>query len=342
MTPATPVLHWLAKRQLKYNILALQLENEIAVINTALGASFSGAKTMVGTSGGGFDLMTEAMSLQGMSEIPLVVYLAQRTGPSTGVPTYTAQSDLNCALYGGHGEFPRIVIAPGDPKEAILRTEEAFYLSSKYRILSIITSDKHLGESNYSFDKIEKSFLSPKRFILEKPNSDYKSYKITKNGISPRAVPGQGPFVRATSYEHNDYGYTIEDPYWTKLMNEKRLKKIPYLEKEIKKLKPTTLYGKGKNLIIGWGSTKGAILDSLPDLKNFRFLQISYIKPFPKEIVKKEIRKSKKVILVENNATGILADVIAEQTGCFVKNKVLKYDARPFTSEDVIEKISNF
>jgi len=169
MTPATPVLHFLAKRQLKHNILVLQLENEIAVVNAALGASFAGAKTMVGTSGGGFALMTEALSLAGMSEVPLVAYLAQRTAPSTGVPTYTSQGDLKLALNCGHGEFPRIVIAPGDPQEAIIRAQEAFYLSSKYRTLVVIVSDKHLGESNYTFNELKKSKLPTKRFILKKP-----------------------------------------------------------------------------------------------------------------------------------------------------------------------------
>lgn len=339
MTPATAVLHFLAKKQLDNNILVLQLENEIGVVNAALGASFGGAKTMVGTSGGGFALMTEALSLSGISELPLVVYLAQRTAPATGVPTYTGQGDLKFVVNAGHGEFPRIVVAPGDPKEAILRTKEAFYLSTKYHLLSIIISDKHLGESDYAFDKLERSSVSNERFILKKPSKDYKSYKITQDGVSPRAVPGQGPVVRTTSYEHNEYGNTIEDAYWTVKMTDKRFKKLKYLEDEIKKLNPTTLYGKGKNLIIGWGSTKGAIIDALPKLKDFRFLQISYISPFPKKIVKREIEKSKKVILVENNVTGLLGDIIAEQTGHIIKNKVLKYDARPFVSEFIVNKI---
>jgi 2-oxoglutarate ferredoxin oxidoreductase subunit alpha len=340
MTPATPVLHFLASKQKDYNFSALQLENEIGVVNAALGASFAGAKTMVGTSGGGFALMTEAMSFSGISELPLVVYLAQRTGPATGVPTYTAQSDLKFALNAGHGEFLRIVVAPGDAAEAITRTQEAFYLSSKYRTLSIVINDKHGAESDYSFDELKISSLPSKRFIIDNPPQDYKSYKITKDGISPRAVPGQGPFVRGTSYEHNEYGNTIEDAEWTVKMNEKRMVKYKNIEKEVnEKLNPVSVYGKGENLIIGWGSTKGAIVDALPNLKDFRFLQVSYISPFPKKDVEKEIKKSKKVILVENNTTGLLGDVIAEQTGYIIKDKVLKYDARPFTPDDIINKI---
>jgi len=339
MTPATPVLHWLAKRQKKYNILVLQLENEIAVVNAALGASFAGAKTMVGTSGGGFALMSEAMSLQGMSEIPLVVYLAQRTSPSTGIPTYTTQGDLKLALNAGQGEFPRIVVAPGDPQEVILRTNESFYLSSKYRMLNIILSDKHLAESNFTFDELQKPSLPRSRFILENPPFDYKSYAFTKNGISPRAVPGQGPLVRATSYEHNEEGYTIEDAERAVKMNKKRFKKWEFVKREVKKLNPVSIYGKGRNLIIGWGSTKGAIMDALPYLNDFRFLQISYISPFPEEEVRREIQKSKKVILVENNVTGLLGEVIREKTGYLIKEKILKYDGRPFIASDIVSKL---
>ena len=338
MTPATHVLHFLAKRQIKNNISVLQLENEISVVNAALGASFAGAKTMTGTSGGGFALMTEALSLAGMTELPLVVYLAQRTAPSTGVPTYTGQSDLKLALNCGHGEFPVIVVAPGDSQESITRTQEAFYLASKYRALIIILSDKHLGESDYSFNKIKKSPVSTQRFILKNIPKDYKSYKITESGVSPLAVPGQGPVVRVNSYEHTEYGHTAEDPASIVKMNDKRLRKERHFTKEIKKLTPVSLYGKGRNLIISWGSTKGAIIDALPQLNNFRFLQISYISPFPKKEVISEIKKSKNVILVENNVTGLLGDVIAEQTGIVIKKKVLKYDGRPFTPEIIIKK----
>ena len=339
MTPATPLLHFLAKRQLENNILVFQPENEIAAINAALGASFTGAKTMIGTSGGGFALMTEAFSLAGMAELPLVVYSSQRGAPSTGLATHTAQGDLKFAINAGHGEFPRIVLTPGDAQEAITRTQEAFYLASKYRIPVILLSDKHLAESDYTFDEIKKSPLGADRFILEDPPEDYKSYKITVNGVSPAAVPGQGPIVRANSYEHDEYGLTIEDAATTIKMQDKRFKKVAYLKKEINKLNPISVYGKGSNLLVSHGSTKGAILDALPQLKNFRFLQVSYLEPFPAEAVAKEIKKSKKVILVENSATGALADVIKEKTGIEIKNKILKYDGRPFTPDLLIYEI---
>ncbi|MCD6550179.1 2-oxoacid:acceptor oxidoreductase subunit alpha [bacterium] len=339
MTPATPVLHYLARLQREYNILTVQLENEIAVINAALGASFAGAKTMVGTSGGGFALMAEACSLQGMSEVPLVVYLAQRTGPSTGVPTYNTQGDLKFALNIGHGEFPRIVVAPGDAKEAFIKTQEAFYLSQKYRVLTIILGDKHLGESHFSFDDIERPLLKPKDFILRKPNKNYKSYEFTVTGVSPRAVPGLGPVVRATGYEHREDGITTENENEIIKMTEKRNRKEKFIEKETNKLNPCKIYGKGENLIVSWGSTKGAILDSLNYLKSFRFLQILYLRPFPVEKVVKELSKAKKVVLVENNSTGLLGDVIREQTGFAIKKRILKYDGRPFSPSEIIKKL---
>lgn len=336
MTPATPVLHLLAAIQKEEKIAVFQPEDEISVINAALGSSFAGAMVMVGTSGGGFALMAEAMSFSGISEIPLVVYLSQRPAPGTGVPTYTSQGDLKFAVNVGHGEFPRVVVAPGDSREAILRTIEAFYLAYKYQILVILLGDKHLAESGFTFNELEKPKVRPSRFIVKNPGLDYKRYLITKNGVSPRAVPGQGPIVRIASYEHDEDGYTTEDPDWTVKMNDKRWRKLAPLTEEINQFNPVNIHGQGKNLIIGWGSTKGAILDALKSLDDFRFMQISYIRPFPKELVKREIKNSQDVILIENNVTGLLGQIISEQTGQFIEKKLLKYNGRPFTSQEVV------
>lgn len=343
MTPATPVLHFLAKRKRKYNYLVLQLENEIAVANAALGASFAGGKVMVGTSGGGFALMSETMSLAGMSEVPLVAFLSQRTSPSTGIPTYTTQGDLKFALNVGHGEFPRVLVAPGDPKEAILRTEEAFYLAAKYRMLSIIISDKHLGESDFTLEELEHFPPSRKRFLTNLPKTGFKNYKLTKSGLSPRAVPGEVSFARATSYEHDEYGFTIEEPKMAVKMNDKRFRKFEVLSREVKeKFSPLLTYGKGKKLLISWGSTKGAILDALSQMKNFKFLEVSYISPFPGEQLARELKKAEDVVLLENNVTGLLGDIIREKTGYLIKKKVLKYDGRPFTSKEVVNSLKNY
>jgi len=158
MTPATNAMHELAANQIKNNMIVFQAENEIAAASMALGASFAGSKVMTGTSGGGFDLMGETLSMQGMSEIPLTVYLASRAGPASGVPTYTAQSDLDIALRSGHGEAPRIVVAPGNPIELIQKTSEALFLAEKFKTLSIILSDKHLAESEFSSIEPQKKF----------------------------------------------------------------------------------------------------------------------------------------------------------------------------------------
>ncbi len=312
MTPATPLLGELAEKQIENNLLVLELENEISVINAGIGSAMTGAKTMVGTSGGGFDLMGEGLSLAGMAEVPIIIYLAQRPGPATGVATYTAQGDLNIARHSGHGEFNRVVLAPGDPKECQELTSQAFYLSQIFGIPSIIISDKHLGESFYT--------LSTKPKITS-------SRKLTS-------------MARYNSYEKNKEGSATENPKIIKENVEARIKKKEEIEKETKELNRINIYGKknSKNVIVSWGSTKGAILDSIEDL-DVKFIQVLYIEPFPK--IKKEL-ENKNVILIENNATGILGGVIAEKTGVFVddKNKILKYDARPFLHDELKKEIA--
>nr|MBA4405088.1 hypothetical protein [Nanoarchaeum sp.] len=312
MTPATAVMNYLARK-----VLVIQPESEIAVVNNALGASFAGAKVMIGTSGGGFDLMTEGLSLQGITELPLVVYLASRPGPSTGVPTYSAQSDLNIALRAGHGEFPRVVIAPGDPTECIEKTNEAFYLAEKFKCLSIILSDKHLAEGEYG--------------------NDSKANKSIKLNVT-RKVPGE-ELVKTSSYEHDKFGNTTEDPAIVKKNNEARLLKYKKIKKEVKKFEMIKIHGKknSKNLIIGFGSTKGVILDAIKGL-DYKFLQVLYLMPMSSKI-KKEIEDAKTVVIVENNLTGQLGRLIREKTGIEIKNKILKYDGRPFLADELRKEL---
>ena len=317
MTPATGVMHVLAGKQAKHKYMVFQPENEIAVVNSALGASFTGARTMIGTSGGGFDLMSEGLSLQGISELPLVVYLASRPGPGTGVPTYSTQSDLNIALRSGHGEFPRVVIAPGDPTEAIEKVNECFYLSQKFNCLSILLGDKHLAESEFSTDG--------------KPN---KPLKIKVK----RKLPGKY-IVKASSYEHNRFGDTTEDPVIVKKNQEERLRKYVKIKKESKKFEMIKIHGKkkSKKLVVGWGSTKGAILDAIEGT-NYKFLQVLYLMPMSDKI-KKELENAKKVVLVENNLTGQLGRLIREKTGIEIEKRILKYDSRPFKSDELRDEI---
>ncbi|HTY43644.1 MAG TPA: 2-oxoacid:acceptor oxidoreductase family protein [Patescibacteria group bacterium] len=311
MTPATNVLGELAEKQIKNNHLVLELENEISVINTAIGSSVTGAKAMIGTSGGGFDLMTEALSLTGMAEVPLVIYLASRPGPSTGVATYTGQGDLQLARHSGHGEFPRVILTPGEPGECAELTSQAFYLSQKFGIPVIVLSDKHLAESFYT--------------VLEKP-------VITKSGKLTS-------LRRYNSYETDETGSATENAERIiKNVNERKNKTLE-IEKEAGKFKQYNVYGNknSKNVVVSFGSTKGAIIDAIKDL-NVKFIQFLYIEPFPKE-VKKLLQGN--IILVENSATGQLADVIAEKIQVVIpeNNKILRFDGRPFLSDELKEEI---
>jgi len=313
MTPATNVLSELAEKQIENNILVLELESEIAVINAAIGSAITGAKAMIGTSGGGFDLMTESLSLAGIAEVPLVIYLASRPGPSTGVATYTGQGDLDLARHSGHGEFNRIVLAPGNPREAEELTSQAFYFSQKFGVPVILLSDKHLAESLYTLD--EKSIIT-------------QSKKLTS-------------LKRYNSYETDEFGGSTENPEKISKNVENRLKRQRDIEKEAEKFEQNSVYGKedSRNVIVSFGSTKGAILDAIKEL-NTGFIQVLYLEPFQKEI--KKYLQNKNVILVENNATGQLGKLIAEKTGIFIpdNNKILRYDGRPFLADELRKEIS--
>jgi 2-oxoglutarate ferredoxin oxidoreductase subunit alpha len=311
MTPATPVMGELAENQIDDNIIVLELENEIGVINAAVGSAMTGAKAMVGTSGGGFDLMTETLSLTGIAEVPMVIYLAQRAGAATGVATYTGQGDLNIARHAGHGGFSRLVLAPGDPKEAQELTSQSFYFSQKYKVPVILIGDKHLAESCYTLNEMPKITSSSKSTEL----------------------------IRYNSYEKDKFGSATENPEIVNENVERRLRKGEEIVKEAEKFDMIRVHGKdSNNVVVSWGSPKGAILDSIDGL-NCKFLQILYMEPFSSKI-KKEL-EGKNIILVENNATGPLANLITEKTGIFIedKNKILRYDGRPFLADELKKEI---
>lgn len=309
MTPSTGVLAELAEMQYENNFIALELESEIAVINSAIGSAITGAKSMIGTSGGGFDLMTESVSLLGQAEIPLVIYLAQRLGPSTGGATYTAQADMNIALNPGHGEFPKLVVAAGDPLECEELTSQAFYFSQKYKIPSIILSDKHLAESLYSMQNKPLITKSEKSLKLQKFNS----------------------------YEHGKDGIVTDDPAEITKNAEARIKKSEDIAKEAEKFKTHKIFGKqaSKNIVLFWGSTKGAVLDAIEGL-DAKAIQVLYLDPFPKQL-KSELKNAKKIIIVENNSTAQLASLASAKTNMEIddKNKILRFDGRPFLSDEL-------
>jgi len=309
MTPATPILGELASVK---KVKVIELENEIAVINAGIGSSIVGAKAMIGTSGGGFDLMTEGLSLTGIAEVPLVIYLSQRPGPATGVATYTGQGDLNLARHSGHGEFSRVVIAPGDAKESAEAISQCFYFSQKFKMPTILLGDKHLAESFYSSEGELKLIKSAKSTSLKRFNS----------------------------YETDARGCATEDAEQIKKNVLARLEKRKNIVEESKKFERIKIYGNksSQNIVLFWGSTKGAVLDAINEL-NACALQIVWIEPFAEEV--ENLLKGKNIILVENNSTAQLAGLVREKTGILIedKNKIIRFDGRPFLSDELKEEI---
>jgi 2-oxoglutarate ferredoxin oxidoreductase subunit alpha len=350
MTPTSQVLHRLAAWQQKYNIVVMQPEDEIAGINAAIGASFAGVRSLTATSGGGFSLMAEALGMAGMTETPLVVIWGQRPGPSTGLPTRTAQGDLQFALHASQGEFPRIVLAPGDVEECFRASYGAFNLAEQWQIPVIILADKHVCECYKSTAPFEMHGVEINRGQLTSSEklskiSEFQRYKITETGVSPRAFPGQPRGIfRAVSDEHDESGYLTEDPTTCKAMNDKRMRKLEYIARE---LPEPVLYGPAKAdvTIIGWGSTKGSILDALPLLQAkgiaVNFLQVYNIWPFPAGALARTLDMAKQAVCLEQNATGQLALLIREQTGKAV-DSLLKYDGRQWTPEQVAAAVEKF
>ena len=348
MTPASSIMHFLASKELDYNIVVKQTEDEIAAVHMAIGASFAGVRAMTATSGGGFSLMTEALGLAAITETPLVIVLAQRPGPSTGMPTHTEQGDLRFVMHASNGEFPRVVIAPGDVSECFYETFNAFNIAEKYQLPVIIITDKFLAESHWTVQKFFLKGLKVDRGMILteemlKKVEDYKRYENTITGVSPRSLPSQeGGIFKAATDEHDEYGNINEDPSNRIIQVDKRFRKIKVLEAEIEGAK---VYGDDEAdvTIIGWGSTKGVILEAMKILSKkgikVNYLQILYIIPFPKNKVKIVLEEAKKKILVENNKTAQLGSVIKEEVGVDVDYKILKYDGRPFLPEELAEKI---
>ena len=352
MTPTTGVLHFMTANERDYNLVALQPEGEIAAMNMVVGAAFAGARAMTATSGGGFCLMSEGFGMAGMTETPVVVMVGQRPGPSTGLPTYSAQGDLQFVLHAGQGEFPRVVIAPGDIEECFYETMRAFNWAEKYQLPVILLTDKYLTESERSvepFDvdrvKIERGILISGQFDSEK---EYGRYEITETGVSPRALPSiKRAIVRANSDEHDERGLTSEDPIVTTTMMDKRMRKLSTIAKEFEErnIETTKSFGpeEAQATIVSWGSTKGPILEAMKLLIQegiaVSYLQIVYLFPFPKARVSQILQKAKKTIIVECNKTSQLSSLIREHTLRKVDHKILKYDGRPFDPGFLAEKI---
>ena len=332
ITPASSVLHFLAKESKRLNIAAIHTEDEISASVMAIGAAYAGAPAMCGTSGPGIDLMGEAISLAGGTEIPLVILDAQRAGPTTGVPTYTEQSDLNLVLNVGHGEFPRIVLAPGTIDESFDIAARAVQYAWWYQTPVFILTDKHIAESSKTANiPFGKKYPLPVKYY-EGEEGKFKRYEVTKDGISPIAFPGMEAVVNHTnSTEHTEEGYSSSLPENVIKMKNKRLQKMKTIEDDFLREHTINVFGdqNAKNLIISFGSPTGAILEVIRDLP-VKFLQVISLEPFPKIKVKNMLHKVENVISVENNSTGQFSSLFECKTHCRVNHKILRYDGRPF------------
>lgn len=339
MSPSTAVMVFLARHARDFGIVVEQAEDEIAAVNMALGAWYAGARALVSTSGGGFALMEEGVSLAGMLESPLVVHLAQRPGPATGLPTRTEQGDLNLVLYAGHGAFRRCVYAPGTLEEAVLLACRAFNTADRYQVPVFLLTDQYFMDSYWNVPGLP---LDEARAVRRTVRTDghYRRYAFTGDGISPRGIPGFGEgLVVADSDEHDEEGHITEDLALRVRMVDKRLSRGGELEREAL---PPVRYGHedGDVLVLGWGSTFPALRESLGlvgsrRISGLHFPQVYPLPPGTAEI----LRKAKAVIVVEGNTTGQFADLVEKETKVPVTERILKYNGLPFTVEELAERI---
>ncbi len=350
MTPATPILEWMSLHAAAYGLVTKHAEDEIAAICMAIGASHAGVRSLVATSGGGFALMVEAISLAGMTEIPVVVVDAQRVGPSTGMPTRTEQADLLFTVFPAHGEFPRIVLAPGTVEQAFNVGWRAFNLAEIYQCPVIVLLDEFLSNSPHSLTRETLGFkdvVIDRGALLNDEDLDnltdeYKRYLVTETGISARAIPGhpQGIFM-ACSDEHDEYGhFADEDPANRIRMASKRLRKM---ETALRDMRPPDRYGPedADLTLIGWGATLGPVREAVERLnaagESVNFFHFTDLWPFPEEKVRPLLENARRLVTVENNATGQLAQLLRMTTGISVDDALLRFDGRPFSPEYVME-----
>ena len=335
----------------KGNIVVVQSEDEIAAITMAIGGGIVGVRSSTSTSGPGFSLMAEGMGYAGMNEVPVVVTLYSRGGPSTGLPTRHEQGDLRFAIHAGHGEFPRLVLASGDLEESFYDTVRAFNYSEMYQTPVIHMVDKALANSDGTIPMLEvnKVKINRGQFLKEitnAENGEFKRFQHGPTGISPRAPVGtKGGVYWLTGDEHDEHGHISEDPTNRDYMMEKRMGKLELADREIPISDRVNFFGPedADVTIVSWGSTKGAILDAMEWLKqdgiSMNFLQIRLVNPFPTEYVTKLLSKAKKIVGVEMNYSGQLTGVVREKTCIPIDQLVVKYNGRPMSSEEIYDAV---
>ncbi len=339
MTPSSGVWTYLAQIGKDLDIITEQAEDEISAMNMGLGASYAGARAMVTTSGGGFDLMTEGLSLAGIQETPIVIHLAQRPGPATGLPTRTEQADLELALYAGHGEFPRIILTPGNYEQGFYLTQKAFNLADKYQVPVFILTDQFFIDSSYSVAPFNLENIKIENYIVE-TKEDYKRYEITESGISPRGIPNYGKgFVNADCHHHSEDGHISEDlQLRTKMMN-KLMNKYKAINADL--IEPEFIGSKNYNLLVlCWGSNYEIVKETIEqinsdDVAMLHFSQVHPIHP----ITQQYLKSAKRICIIENNATGQMAKLLKLNFGVDIKDLILKYNGLPFYVEEVRKAI---
>ncbi len=352
MTPASSILHWMANHGAKCGVVVKQCEDELAVMNMAIGAGHAGVRAMCGTSGGGFALMTEAIGMAGMIEAPVVVIEVQRGGPSTGIPTKTEQADLNQVYGASQGDYPRVIIAPTDTTDCYYTAVEAHNLAEKYQLPVTIISDLLLSEHPETIEPDALRHDVPierGEVISEWPEAEkgqFKRYEFTRSGVSPRALPGtEGAMYVAATDDHDEEGVVISDVFTTppvrRKIQEKRMRKM---ELVLAELPPPQLEGPADADVtfVGWGSTRGVIREAVAALNRqgvrANHLQIKYLHPFHSKEVSEILSKCKRTICVECNFTGQFARHLRAETGFSVNDLILKYDGEPFEPHHVVEQ----
>jgi 2-oxoglutarate ferredoxin oxidoreductase subunit alpha len=327
-------------------IIVIQTEDEIAAINSASGAALAGARAATSTSGPGFSLMAEGLSWAGNNEVPVVITYYQRGAPATGLPTRHGQADLRFVMHAGHGEFPRIILASGDIKECFYDAAKVFNLAEKYQMPVIHLLDKAMANCSQTYPVFDYGNFRIERGLIltekELEGQEYRRFRFTETGLSPRVFLGTKNGVHwYTGDEHNEFGHISEEPFNRRLMVEKRMKKLELVEKEVPVEEKLNFFGDkdSENIVVSWGSPKGAIIESLNMLKeegfSLMFMQVRMINPLPIDYVKKALEGKKRIIDVEDNYSGQLGGIIKEKTGIAPNFHILKYTGRPMTSTEV-------
>jgi len=340
MSPGTGLLTFLAEQGGPFGMVVDQAEDEIAAINMCLGSWYAGGRAIVTTSGGGFALMCEGVSLAGMIETPTVIHIGMRPGPATGLPTRTEQGDLNLALYSGHGEFPRAIFTPGDQEEAFSCAQYAFEMAGKYQSPVFILTDQYLLDSVALVEESDMKRLPIDDHIVE-TTAEYERYSLETHGdVSPRGVPGYGSgIVSVDSDEHDEAGHITESFELRKLMTDKRLQKQDGLTKDA--LTPTFLGDEKEyeTLLVCFGSNKGVVTEFIQqEGGKTAMLHFSQVYPIA-SIAKKYFKKGKRIVVIENNATGQFADLLEKELKVKIDKRILKYIGEPFSCEEIIREL---